>query len=90
MMDKRDERLKKLALNPDLEVTARVGKAGLTDALINEIDCQLKSRKLVKVKVNRGLAENRDDRRALWDALAQSTDSKLVVMRGNIAVFTRQ
>ena len=42
------KRLKKKALDPTLEVTIRVGKAGLTESLISELDTQLKSRKLVK------------------------------------------
>ncbi len=85
-----DKRLKKKALDPTLEVTIRVGKSGLTESLISELDSQLKSRKLVKVKVNRGLSNDSTDRLQLWQMLADNTSSNLIVTRGNIAVFHRK
>ncbi len=83
------KRIKKMALDPSLQVTVRVGKSGLTETLINELNSQLSSKKLVKAKVNRGLAEDSADRKNLWDKLAEETNSTLVVMRGNVAVFHR-
>ncbi len=85
-----DKRLKKRALDPELEVTIRVGKSGLTESVISELDSQLKSRKMVKAKVNRGLSNDSDDRLQLWQMLAESTASNLIVTRGNIAVFHRK
>jgi RNA-binding protein len=84
-----DKRLRKRALDPTLEVTIRVGKSGMTESVVNELDSQLKSRKFVKAKLNRGLADDSADRKNLWEMLADSTNSTLVVMRGNIAVFYR-
>ncbi|MDP6741604.1 MAG: YhbY family RNA-binding protein [Candidatus Thalassarchaeaceae archaeon] len=89
-MNKVDKTLKKMALNPALEVTIRVGKSGLTESLISELDAQLKSRKLVKAKVNRGLSNDSADRLQLWQMLADSTSSNLIITRGNIAVFHRK
>ncbi len=89
-MNDRDDYLAKEALSPRVEVTVRIGKAGVSEALLLEMDNQLKSRDMVKVKVNRGLADGREERRQLWDAVAHSTSSRLLVMRGNIAVFTRK
>ncbi|HJM87755.1 MAG TPA: YhbY family RNA-binding protein [Candidatus Thalassarchaeaceae archaeon] len=85
-----DKRLKKRALDPELEVTIRVGKSGLTESVISELDSQLKSRKMVKAKVNRGLSNDSDDRLQLWQMLAESTASNLIVTRGNVAVFHRK
>ncbi|HJL59886.1 MAG TPA: YhbY family RNA-binding protein [Candidatus Thalassarchaeaceae archaeon] len=85
-----DKRLKKRALDPELEVTIRVGKSGLTESVISELDSQLKSRKMVKARVNRGLSNDSDDRLQLWQMLAESTASNLIVTRGNIAVFHRK
>jgi RNA-binding protein YhbY len=44
---------------------------------------------MVKVKLNRGLADDSADRQNLWQMLAEQTSSKLILMRGNIAVFYR-
>ncbi|HHZ73944.1 MAG TPA: YhbY family RNA-binding protein [Candidatus Poseidoniales archaeon] len=84
-----DKRLRKRALDPTLEVTIRVGKSGLTDSVVSELNSQLKTRTMVKAKLNRGLADNSADRQNLWQMLAEQTSSKLILMRGNIAVFYR-
>lgn len=84
-----DKRLRKRALDPTLEVTIRVGKSGLTDSVVSELNSQLKSRTMVKAKLNRGLADDSADRQSMWDMLAEQTSSKLILMRGNIAVFYR-
>ncbi|MCS5527303.1 MAG: YhbY family RNA-binding protein [Candidatus Poseidoniales archaeon] len=84
-----DKRLRKRALDPTLEVTIRVGKSGMTESVVSELNSQLKSRTMVKAKLNRGLADDSADRKNLWEMLADSTNSTLVVMRGNIAVFYR-
>jgi RNA-binding protein YhbY len=84
-----DKRIRKRALDPTLEVTIRVGKSGLTDSVVSELNSQLKSRTFVKAKLNRGLADDSADRKNLWQMLADSTNSTLVVMRGNVAVFYR-
>ena len=84
-----DKRIRKRALDPTLEVTIRVGKSGLTDSVVSELNSQLKSRTIVKAKLNRGLADDSADRKNLWQMLADSTNSTLVVMRGNVAVFYR-
>ena len=45
---------------------------------------------MVKARVNRGLSNDSDDRLQLWQMLAESTASNLIVTRGNIAVFHRK
>lgn len=76
------------AKDTSLPVTIRIGKSGLTEAVIDELDGQLSSRSLVKAKVNRGLFE-RDDLRNVWSHLAEKTRSEVVFARGNVAVFWR-
>nr|AIF05839.1 putative RNA-binding protein [uncultured marine group II/III euryarchaeote KM3_187_D06]AIF18052.1 putative RNA-binding protein [uncultured marine group II/III euryarchaeote KM3_80_H04] len=88
-MTNTEKKLRKQALNPSLEVTIRVGKSGLTESVVDELDSQLKSRTMVKAKLNRGLADDSADRQNLWQMLAEQTSSKLILMRGNIAVFYR-
>ncbi|MEC8609532.1 MAG: YhbY family RNA-binding protein [Candidatus Thermoplasmatota archaeon] len=74
------------AKDASLPATVRIGKSGLTDAIIDELGGQLSSRSIVKAKVNRGLYE-RDDIRKVWSHLADKTSSQVIFVRGNVAVF---
>ena len=74
------------AKDTSLPVTMRIGKSGLSDAVVVELDEQLSSRTLVKVKVNRGLFP-REEMKQVWTHLANRTSSKVVFARGNVAVF---
>jgi len=74
------------AKDTSLPVTMRIGKSGLSDAVVVELDEQLSSRTLVKVKVNRGLFP-REEMKQVWTHLANQTSSKVVFARGNVAVF---
>ena len=47
------------AKSNDLSVTLRVGKDGLTQAVVMELKDQLKSRELVKLKINKGVITDR-------------------------------
>ena len=76
------------AKDTSLPVTMRIGKSGLSDAVVVELDEQLSSRTLVKVKVNRGLFP-REEMKQVWTHLANQTSSKVVFARGNVAVFWR-
>ena len=76
------------AKSRDFRASVRVGKAGLTETLLEEIRQQLQSRALVKIKVNKGLFE-REQRSEVWAYLAESTGAELVLQRGNIGVLWR-
>ncbi len=52
--------IKKLALSRDLKPTIRIGKSGITESLIAEINEQLASKAIVKIKINRGLFDKKD------------------------------
>jgi len=47
----------------------------------------LNTRNLVKVKANRGIVENSNERISLFTEIAERTESSLVFQRGNVAVF---
>jgi len=66
-----------------------VGKAGMSETVVDEIMQQFNSRNLVKVKVNKGLYE-REQRSEVWAYLASNTGSILVLQRGNIGVLWRR
>ncbi|MGB1986199.1 MAG: YhbY family RNA-binding protein [Candidatus Poseidoniaceae archaeon] len=74
------------AKDASLPVTIRIGKSGLTEAVVVELSGQLSSRSLVKAKVNRGLFQ-RSDLKQVWQHLANETSSQLIFERGNVAVF---
>ena len=77
------------AKSNDLSVTLRVGKDGLTEAVVMELKDQLKSRELVKLNINKGVISDRRGRESLISELESSTGSVSVFARGNIAVFWR-
>ena len=78
--------IKKLALSRELKPTIRIGKSGLTDNLVSEIVTQLSSKKLVKIKINRGLFD-KNDLQNLWQHLSTRTNSTVVSIRGNVGVL---
>ena len=82
------ESIKREAISREFQVSIRIGKSGVTDTLISEIDTQLNKRSLVKIKMNRGLYE-RKDIPDVWAQLAEQTSSILVLSRGNIGVLWR-
>ena len=53
------------AKDASLPVTMRIGKSGLSDAVVVELEGQLSSRTLVKAKVNRGLFP-REEMKQVW------------------------
>ena len=57
--------IKDQAMDRDFQPSVRIGKTGITDNLIEEIIGQLNKRKLVKIKINKGIYE-RDDRALVW------------------------
>ena len=79
--------IKRMANDRALIVSARVGRNGLTTAIVEELTDQLNNRSLVKIKVNKGVVDNTAERSYLCSEIAKLTDSHLVFHRGNVAVF---
>jgi RNA-binding protein len=71
----------------DLDVTVWVGKSGV-DAVVDELDGQLKDRELVKVKFLRA-ARGGTDVESLAADLADRVGADVVETRGNTAVVYR-
>ena len=74
------------AKSGELKPSVRIGKSGITENLINEIEEQLNSKTLVKIKLNRGMFE-KDDVKMVWEHLSSQTKSVLVLARGNIGIL---
>lgn len=78
--------IKRQAMDRNFQPSVRIGKTGITDNLVDEIKGQLVKRKLVKIKINKGIYE-RDDKALVWEHLAIATSSVLVLVRGNVGVL---
>ena len=79
------DNIKKLASSRDFDVSVRIGKSGITSALIEEVKSQLNKKNLVKIKANKGLFE-KGDMKDVWTYISSETSSTVVLARGNVAV----
>jgi len=70
-----DKLLKKISMT--LEPAVRVGKNGLTEGIIKEIEKHLKKKKIVKVKILNSFIEGKD-KKELAEELAEKTNSRLI------------
>ena len=68
-------------------MTMNIGKAGVNDNVIEEIKRQLKANEIVKLKFAKNIAKNKDD---YIDDIVQKTRSKLIDVRGNVAVIYKK
>ena len=80
------DNIKKLASSRDFDVSVRIGKSGITSALIEEVKSQLNKKNLVKIKANKGLFE-KGDMKDVWTYISSETSSTVVLARGNVAVL---
>lgn len=69
-----------------LEPAVRIGHAGLTPEVLAEVDRALTAHELIKVSI---AVHDRDDRRALGDALAEGVDGTAVHRIGKILILWR-
>ncbi|RJU84376.1 MAG: hypothetical protein DWB99_00460 [Candidatus Poseidoniales archaeon] len=80
--------IKKIANSKEFQPSVRIGKSGITENLIEEIDAQLAKKDIVKIKINRGLFE-REQIKQVWEHLSSETNSNIVTSRGNVCVLWR-
>jgi RNA-binding protein len=67
----------------DIPPRAWVGKKGLDDGVIEEINTQLEKDGILKVEIRKGaLISTELDRKALAEKVAELTDSELIDVRG--------
>lgn len=69
-----------------MKPTVQVGKAGLTEGLLAELNNCLTRHELIKIKV---CAENRDLRDQTIDDLSRSTGAEIIQRVGNTALLFR-
>ena len=84
-MDKTLKDKKKVAVN--LDATIRMGKSGVTQALIEEIKDQIKRKDVVKVKL---LGTKREETKQIASDLAERCNAELIDVRGNTVVLWKK
>ena len=72
-----------------LEPIINVGKAGLTDSIIEEIKSQLKNRKLIKVKFLKSALKDKD-KKELAEELVSKTNAQLIHKVGFVVVLYKK
>jgi len=87
-MSKIPPHIQKLANSRDFQPSVRIGKSGITENVITEIDEQLSRKEVVKIKINRGLFD-KGDIKQVWEHLSSETNSNIVSSRGNVCVLWR-
>ncbi len=75
-------------MSKDRIATVNVGKNGLTESLINEINFQLEKRGVVKVKMLRNFRSGRN-RKELANMIASKVKGELVDFRGFVLTFKK-
>ena len=68
-------------------MTINIGKAGVNDNVIEEIKRQLKANEIVKLKFAKNIARDKD---TYIDEIISKTRSKLVDVRGHVAVIYKK
>ena len=69
-----------------IKATLQMGKAGLTDALVEELRAQMKKHKVVKIKLLRSAREELSPK-AVAQELAKRTQARVLDVRGGTAVL---
>lgn len=82
--DKQKRYLKGLA--HALKPTVMIGNSGLTENVVAEINNALEHHELIKVRVS---GQERADRKAMLDTIAEQTQADLVQVIGHIGAFYR-
>ena len=89
MKERQLSNLLKLAKSESLRVSIRIGKDGVNTSLISELENQLEKRTVVKLKINKGMALNKEDRNQIFTRIADESNSSVIFQRGNVAVFCK-
>ena len=72
-----------------LEPLLRVGKDGLTEGVVKEIQRQLRQKKLIKIKFFKS-ALGKTDKKQVFSGLADATGSEIVLQVGFVLVLYKR
>ena len=68
-----------------LEPVVRVGKSGLTEAVLQSVEQALRARELIKIRFD----HDREKRDVLAGKIAEATGATLIMQVGKVALFYR-
>jgi len=68
-----------------LEPILRIGKNGLSESMVKEINSILRQRKLIKIKLLKGAVEGKD-KKELAGEIAEKTGSEIIEAVGSVVV----
>ena len=71
-----------------LPIVVRIGKAGITESVIEEIKKQIEKRKIIKVKFLPAHAKGKN-KKEFAEELAEKTNTKIVGQTGFVVVLER-
>ncbi len=77
----------KRRLAGSMQPTVRIGRSGLTSAVVKEITTQLKKKQGVKIKI---LGTDRSETKNLSSELAERCSAEVVDVRGNTVTLWRK
>ncbi|MDR3292189.1 MAG: YhbY family RNA-binding protein [Methanobrevibacter sp.] len=79
---------KKELMNKALStITINIGKSGVNENVFEEIKRQLKANEVVKLRFAKGVS---DEKESYIDNIVINTKSKLVDLRGNVAIIYKR
>lgn len=73
----------------NIPITLQIGKNGLNENVLKEIDKQLKARKVIKIKFLKSAFEN-DDRFSLAERIVETSNSEVLQFIGNTLVIRKK
>lgn len=85
LTSKQKRYLRSLAHN--IDPIFQIGKAGINDNMISQIDETLENRELIKIHI---LQNNFDDKNDLAQTLSQATNSEVVQVIGSMIIIYRE
>jgi RNA-binding protein len=68
-------------------ITINIGKSGVNENVFEEIKRQLKANEVVKLRFAKGVS---DEKESYIDNIVINTKSKLVDLRGNVAIIYKR
>jgi RNA-binding protein len=74
-------------IGADLRPTIHVGKDGITDNLIEEVKLQVKTRKVVKIRL---LPASGDEKDVIAKEISERSGTIMVDVRGSIVLLTQK
>lgn len=79
---------KKELMNRSLSaLTINIGKAGVTENVVEEVKRQLKANELIKIRFARAVSSEKE---SYITEIVEKTNSKLIDLRGNVAIIFKK